>query len=155
MHIIPRQPSRRDGVFRFFFTFLGELLAKITHTHAGRSMEKAAGTFALADSVYTAASVTMECFGSLDPFWPREEEEDGMPWGDGVHITVSSASSGFGATWFCDVDCMFWCSDTGIRTNTKIRECIFTLDLLPAQVIARFYGSCCWFLWIAARIPAH
>ena len=79
MHIIPRQPSRRDGVFRFFFTFFGEPLAKITHTHGGRYMEKGAATFALADSVYAAASVTMECFGSLGPFSPREEEEDGMP----------------------------------------------------------------------------
>jgi len=67
--------SRRDGVFRFFFTFFGGLLAKITHTHGDRCT----GALPLADSVYAAASVTMECFCTLGPFSPREEEEDSMP----------------------------------------------------------------------------
>jgi len=71
--------SRRDGVFRFFFTFFGGLLAKITPTHGDRYMEKGAGALALADSVYAAASVTMEYFCTHCPFSPREEEEDGMP----------------------------------------------------------------------------
>jgi len=60
-------------------------------------MEKGAGALPLADSVCAAASVTMECLYTLGPFSPRQEEENGMP-GDGVHITVKLASSGFGAT---------------------------------------------------------
>ena len=54
-------------------------LAKITHTHGDRYMEKGAGALPLADSVCAAASVTMECLYTLGPFSPRQEEEDGMP----------------------------------------------------------------------------
>jgi len=67
------------GCFVVSSRLSGGSLHEITHTHGDPYMEKGAGALPLADSVYAAASVAMECFCTLGIFSPREEEEDGMP----------------------------------------------------------------------------